>query len=167
MPIPKNKSELLDAIKTDYAKLRADFEKLPLDIVDDRTMLGHAKDTLMSPKDLAAYLVGWAELVLLWNKQSEDGVEIIFPCEGYKWNELGLLAQQFYNDYQKYEFTILLSLLDQRVAEIIELVELTNDDVLYGRLWYKKYTMGRMIQLNTSSPFKNARKRVRKLIING
>ena len=163
MPIPKNKSELLEAIQKDYAKLRADFDKVPFDVANKQSMPGHAKGTLMSPKDLVAYLVGWAELVLLWNTQSEEGTEIIFPCAGYKWSELGLLAQQFYRDYQDHDFPRLLDLLDQKVAEIITLVEHTDNDILYGHTWYKEYTMGRMIQLNTSSPFKNARKRIRQL----
>jgi len=162
MPIPKNKNELLEAIQKDYAKLKADLYSVPVDITDRRSMPGHAKGTLMSVKDLVAYLVGWAELVLLWNKQSEEGKDIIFPCEGYKWNELGLLAQRFYDDYEKYDFPKLLELLDLRVSEIIALVERTDNSILYETKWYKKYTMGRMIQLNTSSPFKNARKRVRK-----
>lgn len=32
----------------------------------------------------------------------------------------------------------------------------------FDRAWYQKWTMGRMIQLNTSSPYDNARKRLRK-----
>jgi hypothetical protein len=33
---------------------------------------------------------------------------------------------------------------------------------LYGRGWYETWTMGRMIQFNTSSPYANARGRLRK-----
>lgn len=162
MPIPTNKDELLEAIQKDYVKLRADFNKVSPDIVNEQSMPGHAKGTLMSPKDLIAYLVGWVELVLLWNKQFEEGSEIIFPCAGYKWNELGLLAQQFYKDYAKYDYYELLDNLDKRVEDIIALIKRTDNDTLYNQTWYKEYTMGRMIQLNTSSPFKNARKRIRR-----
>ena len=115
----------------------------------------------MSPYDLVAYLVGWADLVLLWEKQYSDGKEIIFPCVGYKWNELGLLAQKFYTDYPDHDFTSLLELLDQKVNEIIQLIGRSTNQDLYASQWYKEYTMGRMIQLNTSSPYKNARKRIR------
>ena len=31
-----------------------------------------------------------------------------------------------------------------------------------GNTWYDKWTSGKMIQLNTSSPFKNAKDRIRK-----
>jgi len=162
MPIPKNKKELLEAIQKDYDNLIADFNRIPLNTVNERSMPGHAIGTFMSPKDLVSYLVGWLDLVLLWHKQSQEGIDIIFPCEGFKWNELGLLAQKFYKDYENHNFSSLLNLLDQNVNEIIALVKHTDNDILYGQAWYKKYTMGRMIQLNTSSPFKNARKRIRK-----
>ncbi|EPE9290931.1 ClbS/DfsB family four-helix bundle protein, partial [Escherichia coli] len=34
--------------------------------------------------------------------------------------------------------------------------------ILYGRPWYTKWTMGRMISFNTSSPYANANGRLRK-----
>ena len=37
-----------------------------------------------------------------------------------------------------------------------------TDASLYGEAWYGKYPLGRMIQLNTSSPYANARARLRK-----
>ncbi|MNK06664.1 hypothetical protein D3C87_245630 [compost metagenome] len=33
---------------------------------------------------------------------------------------------------------------------------------LYETTWYEKWTMGRMIQFNTASPYNNARGRIRK-----
>ncbi|WP_243233589.1 ClbS/DfsB family four-helix bundle protein [Microbacterium sp. CIAB417] len=44
---------------------------------------------------------------------------------------------------------------------IVELVERHTDEELYGAGWYGKWTMGRMISLNTSSPYANARTRIR------
>ncbi|MCG8400066.1 MAG: ClbS/DfsB family four-helix bundle protein, partial [Firmicutes bacterium] len=41
-------------------------------------------------------------------------------------------------------------------------IEKKDNIQLYGTPWYEKWTMGRMIQLNTSSPYKNARNRIRK-----
>ena len=42
-----------------------------------------------------------------------------------------------------------------------DLPAMDNDD-LYGKPWYEAYTLGRMIQFNTASPFDNARKRLRR-----
>lgn len=52
-------------------------------------------------------------------------------------------------------------LLDETASEILDLIEKQSDEVLYHEPWYGKWTMGRMIQFNTSSPFRNAAKRLR------
>ena len=36
------------------------------------------------------------------------------------------------------------------------------NDELYGKPWYDKWPKGRMIQFNSSSPYANARGRIRK-----
>lgn len=162
MPIPQNKEELLAAMRTTHGKLQQDLAHIPIALSLQESMAGHAKDSTMSPFQLIAYLVGWAEVVLEWNLLFESGEEVHFPTEGYKWNELGALAQKFYHDYPQHNFTSISLLLDQRVEEITELIKKKSNEELYKTLWYKNYTMGRMIQLNTSSPYKNARSRIRK-----
>jgi len=162
MPIPSNKSELQSAIKDTYAKLKKDLDDIPIELTNIKELAGHAKGTLMSVSDLVAYLIGWGELVLKWNDLIQKGEEVDFPETGFKWTELGLLAQKFYKDYEKYTYKKRLILLDNTVAKLLHLIESTSDDDLYKTLWYKTYPMGRMIQLNSSSPYKNARARVRK-----
>ena len=124
-------------------------------------MDGHAKGSQMSVCNLVAYLVGWGELVLDWNTKIENQETVIFPEKGYKWTELGLLAQKFYEDYEQESFSSLLLLLEQTVEKIIGLIESKTNEELYDSIWYKTYPMGRMIQLNSSSPYKNARIRIR------
>ena len=85
-----------------------------------------------------------------------------FPETGFKWNELGKLAQKFYQDYHNEDFNQLKLKLDYTVDKIIVLINSKSNDQLYGISWYEKYTLGRMIQLNTSSPYANARLRLRK-----
>ncbi len=50
----------------------------------------------MSPADLVAYLIEWNNLVLKWLDRDDRGEPVDFPGAGFKWNELGLLAQKFY-----------------------------------------------------------------------
>ena len=46
---------------------------------------------------------------------------------------------------------------------IVSEIESRSDDTLYGRDWRDgKWTMGRMIQFNTASPYHNANGRLRK-----
>ncbi|MCO6507043.1 MAG: ClbS/DfsB family four-helix bundle protein, partial [Snodgrassella sp.] len=103
--------------------------------------------------------------VLSWHVQEEKGQEIIFPEVGFKWNELGQLAQKFYYDYKNInDYNALLRLLDKNKNDIIKLIEGFSNEALYEVTWYGKYTRGRMIQLNTSSPYKNASGRLTALL---
>lgn len=162
MPIPKTKSELLIAIRDEYDKLTNELSGISSELSEVRELPGHAKNTLMSVKDIVAYLTGWGQLVLKWHDRRNKGLEVDFPETGYKWNELGELAQKFYKDFEKDSYKTLCAKLDKTTQQILKLIESKTNRELYGVAWYEKYTLGRMIQLNTSSPFKNARDRIRK-----
>ncbi len=160
--ISKNKEELLAAIKDTFAKLDKDLEGISLEMARNSEMDGHAKGTMMSVCDLLAYLIGWGELVLSWNRQTQNGEVINFPTPDFKWTELGLLAQQFYKDYQHLDFSELRIRLKETVERLLILVASMTDESLYGTPFYKHYPFGRMVQLNSSAPYKNARTRLRK-----
>lgn len=162
MPIPTNKEELRKAVMDDYRKLKAELSGIPMDVTNRKELEGHVKDAMMSVHDLVAYLVAWGQLVLKWEDRKSQGLEVDFPETGFKWNELGRLAQKFYRDYEKDDFETLLTKLDNTTTKILELISSKTDDELYGMPWYGRYPLGRMIQLNTSSPFKNATGRIRK-----
>lgn len=162
MSVPKDKEELLAAIVDNYEKLTTELSTIPIDSTTSKELEGHSKNTLMSVKDLIAYLVGWGQLVLKWNDKKSKGLDVDFPETGYKWNELGLLAQKFYKDYEKDDFPTLKNRLDQTTSEILKLIESKTNRELYETAWFDKWTLGKMIQLNTSSPFKNSKDRIRK-----
>lgn len=162
MAIPENKEELLKAIVDNYQKLTTELSGIPIDLTGEKELDGHSKNTLMSINDLVAYLVGWGQLVLKWNDKRSKGLEVDFPETGFKWNELGLLAQKFYKDYENDDFRTLSAKLDKTTDEIIKLIESKTNKDLYEAAWYDKWTLGKMIQINTSSPFKNAKGRIRK-----
>ncbi len=162
MPIPTNKSELLLAITDTYEKLKVDLGSIPSDLTNIKELPGHAKNTTMTVSNVVAYLIGWGELVLKWHAKKSNNEHVDFPETGYKWNELGQLAQKFYTDYDHLAYEQLLKHLDDTVGKLVSVINDTPAEFLYGKPWYEKYTMGRMIQLNTSSPYKNARTRIRK-----
>lgn len=162
MAIPKDKDELLKAIVDNYNKLTNELTSIPFELTEIKQLDGHSKNTFMSINDLVAYLVGWGQLVLKWNNKKSKGLEVDFPETGYKWNDLGRLAQKFYKDYEKDDFKTLSSKLDKTTIEILKLVENKTNNELFETVWYGKWTLGKMIQLNTSSPFKNAKDRIRK-----
>lgn len=159
--IPVSKNELLAEIELQYKKVREEFAAFPADRVGVPCMEGHAAGTRMSARNLLAYLCGWAALVLGWHAAREKGEEPVFPAAGYRWNELGRLAQKFYRDHEPLSYPELLALSDRLNADICRLLNRLSNEELYGRPWYRTYTLGRMIQLNTVSPYKNARARLR------
>lgn len=161
MAVPTTKAELLHAIADGYTKLQGDLARVPEHRAREASMPGHASGTMMSPADLVAYLIGWNEQVLSWHAQRASGLEPAFPADGFAWNQLGELAQKFYADYADLSWEQLLRRLAVAKSAIVVLVESLDDDQLYGATWYGTYTAGRMIQFNTSSPYANARKRIR------
>ena len=162
MGVPASKTELLDAISKTFGKLIADLERVPPQLARTASMEGHAAGTMMSPADLVAYLLGWNELVLRWLEQDDRGEVVEFPETGFKWNQLGLLAQKFYADYQHLDWSELLIRLAAANRRLVETISSRTNDEIYGVPWYGKWTKGRMIQFNTSSPYANARGRIRK-----
>jgi len=162
MAVPDGKDALLAAIDDAYAKLMRELATIPADRTGEKTLEGHAKGTSMSVRDLVAYLTGWNELVLKWHARRDAGEPVDFPETSYKWNQLGALAQKFYADYDGLSFERLLERLARAKGRIVDLIERHDDAALYGAPWYETYTMGRMIQFNTSSPYANARGRLRK-----
>ena len=159
--VPQSKAELLHAVEDGYRKLVRDLERVPEGRAREESLAGHKADTMMSPADLVAYLIGWNELVLSWHEQRGRGEEPEFPAPGFTWNQLGDLAQQFYRDYASLSWAELLERLVRAKSGIMALIEQRSDEELYGSPWYGKYTAGRMIQFNTSSPYANARRRLR------
>ncbi len=162
MPISHTKIELKQSITETYLKLKKDLEEIPDDLTTLTELEGHAKGTQMSVNNLVAYLIGWGELVIKWHSRHEIKESIDFPETGYNWNTLGDLAQKFYMDYDHLKYPTLLQKLEETVIHILRIVECSDDSKLYNTSLYKEYSVGRMIQLNTSSPYKNARTRVRK-----
>ncbi|OEZ83902.1 hypothetical protein JAB6_26640 [Janthinobacterium sp. HH104] len=164
MAVPNSKSELIEAITTTYAKLVQELARVPPALARAPVLEGQVAGTRMSVCDLLAYLVGWNELVLHWHAQLRDGKhieDIAFPAEGFTWNALGKLAQRFYADYAELSMDELLQRLELAKNQLLALVDAHDDAQLYGRPWYTHYTMGRMIQFNTASPYANARTRLR------
>lgn len=162
MAIPKNKEELLHSILGNYEKLKTELAGIPSELAGIRALEGHSKNTVMSVNNLLAYLVGWGQLLLKWNDRKDKGLDVDFPETGFKWNELGRLAQKFYQDYEQDDFKTLIIKLDNTTYEVLKLVESKTNNELYELAWYDKWPLGKMIQLNTSSPFKNAKDRIRK-----
>jgi hypothetical protein len=160
--IPKNKAELQQAITVAFDKLLTDYSTIPAEISRETGVVGNVKGSSISVSDTVAYLIGWGKLVLKWYDLKSKNQPVDFPETGYKWNELGLLAQSFQLQYQEWPYEKLLEEFKVTTANILALIASLDDQTLYGEPWFEKYTLGKMIQFNTSSPMMNMRAKVRK-----
>ncbi|EIL0628656.1 ClbS/DfsB family four-helix bundle protein, partial [Salmonella enterica] len=52
MGVPQTKSELLNAMDKDFSKLIGYLNAIPSELLSEKSMEGHAKDTMMSVRDL-------------------------------------------------------------------------------------------------------------------
>lgn len=161
MAVPTSKAELLAAVAKTFNRLLDDLNTVPQDRARETTMSGHLRGTHMSPSNLVAYLIGWNELVLKWLDRDDRNEPVEYPEVGFKWNQLGLLAQKFYADYDGFDWHELLARLADVETRLTVSITARSDDELYGNAWYGKWTKGRMIQFNSSSPYANARNRIR------
>ncbi|WP_299943902.1 ClbS/DfsB family four-helix bundle protein [uncultured Microbulbifer sp.] len=159
--IPMNKQALYDSIQHAYDKLSADYKTIPDSYSRKTGVEGNVKGTEISVCDTLAYLIGWGKLVLKWHKQTSIGQPVTLPATGYKWNQLGKLAQHFHAHYKDWSYPCLLHEFKVTTNKILTLVNSLTEEELYGDNWYRKYTLGRMIQFNTTSPMRNMRTRVR------
>jgi hypothetical protein len=131
MAVPSNKDELLKAIESNFDRLIKDLRDVPLSAVDEPGLEGHAKGTQMSVANLTAYLVGWNELVLKWLDRDASGEHVDFPETGFRWNELGRLAQKFYRDHEDVPYPRLIERFATAKARIVSLIEGRSNDDLY------------------------------------
>lgn len=161
MAIAFDKPQLLAAIGKAYGLLLRELKSVPPERVFESSLEGRSEGKTMSVADIVAYLIGWNELLLKWRERQEAGLAVDFPETGYRWNELGALAEKFHADYAALGWEERLQRLDAVKARTLALIEGLDEDALYGRPFYGRYPLGRMIQFNTAAPYENACKRVR------
>ncbi|MCX8996819.1 ClbS/DfsB family four-helix bundle protein [Rhizobiaceae bacterium BDR2-2] len=161
MAVAFSKAQLLAVIEKNYDRLLRELKAIPAERVFERSLEGRSKGTTMSVADIVAYLIGWNALLLKWQERRAAGLPVDFPETGYKWNELGRLAEKFHADYAALGWEERLERLDLEKGRTVALIGRLDDDALYGLPFYGQYPLGRMIQFNTAAPYENARKRVR------
>lgn len=160
--IPQSKTELVSAINTIFPKLIADYELIDESRARIQELEGNVKGSKISVADTVAYLIGWGQLVLKWFNRKSQGLPVDFPETGYNWTQLGLLAVSFHRQYNNWAYCDLLTELKSTTEKIVDLITKLSNKELYESPWYEKWTLGRMIQLNTCSPMKSIRTKVRR-----
>ncbi|HMS45050.1 MAG TPA: ClbS/DfsB family four-helix bundle protein [Alphaproteobacteria bacterium] len=119
-----------------------------------------------SAADLLAYQIGWGNLLLGWDISETKGLQPLMPAPGYRWNQLGKLAQSFYNQYANLPIKELCKEFSKTLHNIVTWVNNQTPETLFHpgqRRWAgNKWPLVKWIQVNTIAPYQSARRTLRK-----
>jgi hypothetical protein len=143
------------------SKLRDEITRVPEEL--SRAPLF---DGGLSLCDLIAYQIGWGRLVLQWEALERAGQAVEMPAPGFKWNQLGALAQSFYLRSRDDSAAQLLAQLDTLASDLHEFMAASSDVLLFGvgqRQWAGvKWPLVKWLQVNTVAPYGSVRAKLRK-----
>lgn len=161
-----NKEELKAEIKKSFEKYISEFDNIPESLKDkivdnvDRT-----------PAENLAYQVGWTTLVLKWEKDERNGLQVHTPSDDFKWNQLGELYQWFNDEYAHLSLNALKAQLEENVNSLYVLIDSMSEEELFAphmRKWADEATktavweVYKFIHVNTVAPFGTFRTKIRK-----
>ena len=159
-----NKKELIDEIKKTSELFIKEFAGVK-EIEQNKIIDGVDR----TPSQMIAYQLGWMNLIQTWESNEQKGIAQVMPKEGYKWNTMGGLYEEFYKDYSEYTINELIDTFNKSVDDIIKLVDSYTEDELFEqgkRKWSSStpanWPIYKWITINTASPFKTFRSKIRK-----
>ena len=161
MPIPTSRKELLESIRTSYARLGEALDAAGPRIggkqcVDDWTV-----------KDLLAVRAWWTTSVVDWIEAGQRGGNPVTPAEGYKWNETPRLNDDIVRRSKRESFRSIRDRLDAGVARVVKTIDtLSDDDLFVARKfdWAGNLPLSRWLSINTARQYTTARTYVRRTI---
>lgn len=161
-----SKEALKDEIEKTYTKFIAEFDNIPEGMKDLR-----AEGVDRTPAENLAYQVGWTTLLLKWEEDERNNLEVRTPSDQFKWNQLGDLYQWFTDTYAGLSLKELQTMLERNIQEIYEMIDGMSDEDLFvphGRKWADGATKSavwevyKFIHVNTVAPFGTFRTKIRK-----
>lgn len=162
----KNKEELKSEINKKFDKYISEFDDIPEKLKDKKI-----EEVDRTPAENLAYQVGWTSLVLKWEEDEKNGLEVKTPLEGFKWNKLGDLYQYFTQTYADLSLKELKEKLTNNIESIYDMIDSLKNDELFKphmRKWADGATktavweVYKFIHINTVAPFGTFRTKIRK-----
>jgi hypothetical protein len=161
--IYKNKQDLIQEIDKTYELLYKEFED-----INNKDIHKEIAGVEKTPYQVLAYNIGWLNHLMQWDKDEMLGKLVVTPAVGIKWNEVGRLYQQFYDDYSNDNLHTLLQRFNNAELELIAWIDKLDDETLFElnkRKWaYNKagWPVYKWIHINSVAPFKSGRAMIRK-----
>ena len=162
----ENKAELKEEIKKTFDKYILEFDSIPEELKDERV-----EEVERTPAENLAYQVGWTTLLLKWENDEKNGIDVKTPSDKFKWNQLGELYQWFTDTYANKSLKELKEQLSQNIENIYLMIDELTDDELFEahmRKWADEATktatweVYKFIHINTVAPFGTFRTKIRK-----
>ena len=159
--IPKTKAELLGAMELEHRLLWEAVAR-----VDARRRELPGACGAWSVKDVLAHLVAWKRMLLGWYGAGRRGEAVRTPAEDLNWRETPELNRRIYEAWRERSWEDVVVAFDEAWRELLALArEMPEEELfrkgLYG--WMRGWPMGRWIAANTSSHYRWARVRVRRM----
>lgn len=162
----KDKEELKNEINKSFEKYISEFDNIPESLKDKRII-----EVDRTPAENLAYQVGWTTLVLKWEDDEKQGIEVKTPSDMFKWNQLGELYQWFTDTYSYLSLAELKDRLKENITSIHTMIDSMSDEELFQphmRKWADDATktaiweVYKFIHINTVAPFGTFRTKIRK-----
>ena len=166
MRVYENKEELKTEINKTFEKYIAEFDNNPESLKDKRI-----DEVDITPAENLAYQVWWTTLVLKWEEDERNGLQVKIPSDEFKWNQLGELYKWFTDTYAYLSLQELKSTLNENINSIYVMIDSLSDEELFKphmRKWADDATktavceVYKFIHVNTVAPFKTFRNKIRK-----
>ncbi|OFS81825.1 ClbS/DfsB family four-helix bundle protein [Rothia sp. HMSC08A08] len=159
----EDQKELIAAIETSLEKYLAEFTDILEGKKDARLLEGER-----TPSEHLSYQLGWVSSLLDWERREQAGQTVQTPAEGYTWNNLSGLYQQFYATYGGYTLAEQQQMLREKVAELCSWVENLSETEFFTpeqRAWATasaRWPIWKWVNINTVAPFTNFCMHIRK-----
>ena len=162
----ESKEALKSEIKITFEKYISEFDNIPEELKDKRV-----EEVDRTPAENLAYQVGWTSLVLKWEEDEKNGLDVKTPSDQFKWNQLGDLYQWFTDTYAHKSLKELIEQLSQNIEDIYIMIDELTDEELFKphmRKWADGATktaiweVYKFIHVNTVAPFGTFRTKIRK-----
>ena len=139
------------------------------DDIEEGSKDRHVKDVLRTPAQMLAYQIGWMQLLLSWEEKELNGEVVHTPAPNYNWDNLSLLYEKFYQDYEDYSLEELCKLFREVEGQIVDLIKRLDEKTLFTpgvRNWAAStlgnWPISKWIHNNTVASFKSFRTRIRR-----
>lgn len=161
-----DKKDLKAEINKKFEKYITEFDDIPESLKDKRV-----EEVDRTPAENLSYQVGWTTLLLKWENDEKEGLEVKTPSEEFKWNQLGELYQYFTDTYAHLSIEELRNILEENVESICEMIDSLSEEELFmphKREWADNATktavweVYKFIHINTVAPFGTFRTKIRK-----